>query len=328
MLLKKIFETSDLDGLRRYLAGFPDREELRQRLYASFVEHATYTDVAGWNAAVRLCEALAIVGWGEHEPQEAIRGVYFNGNPETYFVNRHGRPRFFDAVWSRRKEGFAIDYDLSFDHGTAEAPLSEPLRRGGGVGVPQNMPLCSQRNWIAKNPIRIVRGLANCYASSRPVAESIGEVLMPALNSNMHPELYGSAINAIVINVSFSFYDNDHCKTNYIIADESLKLTQKDFYPKLLELFPADVIEQQGYYLRNRFALGPFRKDTGTVRVNIVLEKEFSDLSVAEQKRLLSTYLLQAVERVQKRLQPKVSYDFPLMISDFKTLLSWWCCQK
>lgn len=322
--MDKIFEISNLDELSEYLSGVTDREALREQLYAGFQKYSRYSDAAEWNAAVRICEALAIIGWGEHEPLEAIRGTWFNGNPETYFINRYSSCRGLDAIWSKRKAGFAIDYGLSFYHGTSENPLTEPTRISQQIGKPQDIPLSSQRNWIPKNPIRIIRGLANCYASSKPVIESIENELLPELNRNMRPELYGPDINAIVINLSFSFYDNYHCKTNYIIADESLKLKQKDFYPKLLELYSEKEIEDNGYYLRNRFSYGPFRKDTGTVRVHIVLEKEFSQQSEPEQKRLLRGYMLHAVEHLAKRLGRKTHYDFSLMVSDFKSILTDW----
>ena len=140
----------------------------------------------------------------------------------------------------------------------------------------------------------------------------------------MRPELYGSSIDTITLNLSFSFYDNYHSKTNYIIADESLKLKQKDFYPKLLELYSEKEIQDNGYYLRNRFSFKPFRKESGTTRVDIVLEKEFSQLSDLRQKQLLSEYLLHAVEHVAQRLDKKIAYDFPLRISDFKLILNSW----
>ncbi len=83
-------------------------------------------------------------------------------------------------------------------------------------------------------------------------------------------------------------------------------------------------IEDNGYFLRNRFTYGPFRSDSGTARVNIVFEKEFSLLSAQEQKQRFGQYLIQAVEHVAKRLDRKIQYDFPLMLSDFKSILSSW----
>lgn len=161
--------------------------------------------------------------------------------------------------------------------------------------------LASQRNWIAKNPIRIIRGLDNCYPSSRPVIDSVENVLQKALDQHMRPELYGEEINRIVITCSYSFYDNAHCKTNYVIADESLRLRPKDFYPKLLTMYSSEEIEREGYYLRNRFSIGPFRRDTGNIYVTIVLEREFSMMDYQEQREMLATYFRTVLERIAAR---------------------------
>lgn len=322
--MEKIFDTADLKELRGYLSARQDAEEMRRQLLAAFMEYSQYRNALEWNTAVRICEALAIIGWGAHEPVEAIKGVYFNGNPETCFINRDAKPRFFNAVWSKRKDGFAIDPELSFFHGSQEHPLAHPVRLNRQMGEVQDIPLYSQRNWIPKNPIRIIRGIANCYAASKPLIDSIENDLTPHLDRGMRPELYGTAIDRIILNVSFSFYDNYHCKTNYIIADESLKLRKKDFYPKLLEMYPEKEIEDNGYYLRNRFTYGPFRSDTGTTRVTIVFEREFSELPLHDQKQLFSSYLMQAVGQVARRLGGKINYDFPLMIHDFKSILDSW----
>lgn len=322
--MQKIFETATITELQEYLSGIPNVDDFREQLHIEFLKHSQYSDAREWNVAVRICEALAIVGWGKHEPMEAVRGTYFNGNPETYFINRYAKPRFFNAVWSRRKDGYAIDYGLSFLHGSHENPLVKPIRVNQQIGNALNIPLLSQRNWIPKNPIRIIRGITNCYDTSKPLIDSIEKKLIPALNQEMRPELYGAAIDTIALNLSFSFYDNYHCKTNYIIADESLKLKKKDFYPQLLELFTEKEIEDNGYYLRNRFAYGPFRSETGAIRVKIYFEKEFSELSAHEQKQVFCSYLIQAVEQVAKRLNRKISYDFPMMIEDFKSILYSW----
>lgn len=319
-----IFELSSIEDLREYLSGKTNVGELRKLLLYEFEKYSQYRNVREWNMAVRICEALAIVGWGTYEPLEAIRGVWFNGNPETYFINRDNKPRYLDAVWSKRKDGFAIDYKLSFLHGSQDCPLAEPIRLSGSVGEVQDIPLCSQRNWIPKNPIHIVRGIANCYENSKPLINSIERKLIPELNQCMRPELYGTAIDTIILNLSFSFFDNEHCKTNYIIADESLKLKKKDLYPKLLEMFSEKEIEDNGYYLRNRFTYCPFRVNAGSTRVAIVFEKEFSFLPIQEQKQLFCCYLIHAVEHVAKRLERKIDYNFPLLIDDFKSILDSW----
>lgn len=323
--MEKVYQIDDLQQLREYLLTFPNIDGLRAFLLSEFSKYASYRNVTEWNMAVRLCECLAVVGWGAHEPLEAVRGVCFNGNPNTFFVNRYRKPRFFDAAWSKRKEGLAIDYSRSFSHGSGDNPLAGAAVQGNDIGEPQDAGLDSQRNWIAKNPICLTRGIANCYENSRAVIESMEKWLNPELDRRMRPELYGNAVNRIILNCSFSFYDNDHCKTNYIIADDSLKLRQKDFYPALLGMFSEKEINDNGYYLRNRFSYGPFRSDTGTVRVAIVFEKEFSWLPPLRQKQIMSEYFIHAVGQCAKRLCKKVGYDFGLMQSDLSAILREWC---
>lgn len=325
--MTQIFEINDLQKLRKYLSKLSDVENIRTNLLAEFFKYAQYKNAAEWNMAVRLCESLTIIGWGNHEPLEAIRGIYFNGNPDTFFINRYGELRFLDAVWSKRKEGVAIDFERSYFHESPDVPSMRGDDIGSDrlIGEIQDLKLCGQRNWIPKNPICLTRGVANCYESSKAVIESLEKELKPQLNYRMRPELYGEAVNEIILNCSFSFYDNYHCKTNYIIADDTLKLKQKDFYPFLLNMFSKEEIEANGYYLRNRFSYGPFKSDTGKIRVGIVFEKEFSELPQQRQKQLLCEYFIHAVQQVAQRLYKKINYNFELMIADFVTVLKTWC---
>lgn len=173
----RIYNINDLQELRKYLAEMPDIDKTRALLFGEFMRYSRYKNVAEWNKAVRICECLAIVGWGEHEPLEAIKDVYFNGNPNTYFINKDAKPRLFDAVWSKRKEGLAINYRLSSFREIPDAPAVKFTDPGIEIGEIQDLKLNGQRNWIAKNPIYITRGLANCYDNSRAVIESIEKEL-------------------------------------------------------------------------------------------------------------------------------------------------------
>ena len=99
---QKIFEIEDLKELEEFLQSQSEIEQLRERLFAEFLKYADYKNAGEWNKAVRLCESLAIIGWGNHEPVEALRGQFFNGNPATCFQNKFGETRFVDAIWSKR----------------------------------------------------------------------------------------------------------------------------------------------------------------------------------------------------------------------------------
>ncbi|MDE6121090.1 MAG: hypothetical protein K2F63_04815 [Muribaculaceae bacterium] len=325
-LLTSVYGSESLDDLQRCLSDADSQDCMRELLLKEFRQLSNYRNATEWNQAVRLCEALAIIGWGEHEALEAVCGCWVNGNPETFFINRYDKVRFLDAVWSKRKDGVAIDISRSFFHSSADVAPINLLDKGASTQTytAQDITLSRQRNWIPRNPILITRGLANCYENSKKVIDEMESVLKPALDCLMRPELYGNAVDRIVINCSFSFYDNYHCKTNYIIADEKLRLKQKDFYPKLLEMYSEKEIEDNGLYLRNRFSFGPFRSDSGSMRVGIVLEKEFSQQSHQKQRELLCAYFVRAIEECARRLNKRVDYNFELMMSDFMSILNKW----
>ena len=173
-------------------------------------------------------------------------------------------------------------------------------------------------------PIEIVRTLDNCYPGSRAVLDSITELLNPTLREELRPQRYGNdTLRLIEINTAMSFYDDFHCKTNYVIADESLKLRSSDYYEALLAMYSEEEIDQEGLFLRPRYQIGPLRKRTGLIYATIVFEKSFSFLSGKEQKRVMSEYFLTVVDRIAQR-KKKLNYDFSRLMSDFKNILDWW----
>ena len=177
---------------------------------------------------------------------------------------------------------------------------------------------------IFPTPIRIVRTLENCYPNSRAVLDSITNTLNPRLAEKLQPTLYGNdTLRQIEINTAMSFYDDFHCKTNYIIAEESLKLRRSDYYDTLLTMYSEEEIDQDGLFLRPRYQIGPLSKRTGLIYATIVFEKSFSFLSEKEQKRVMSEYFLTVVDRIAQR-KKKLNYNFSRLISDFKHTLDWW----
>ena len=65
--MEKIFEIEDLKELEEFLQSQSEIELLRERLFAGFLKYADYKNAEEWNKAVRLCESLAIIGWGNKE---------------------------------------------------------------------------------------------------------------------------------------------------------------------------------------------------------------------------------------------------------------------
>ena len=73
--MEEIFEIEDLKELEEFLQSQSDVEQLRERLFAEFLKYADYENAGEWNKAVRLCESLAIIGWGT-EPIPNKNGCY------------------------------------------------------------------------------------------------------------------------------------------------------------------------------------------------------------------------------------------------------------
>ncbi|WP_445709904.1 hypothetical protein [Flavobacterium sp.] len=84
-MINKIVALDTLDELENYLLKQNNTDDLRNNLLEQFTKYADYKNAEDWNKCVRICESLAIVGWGNHEPLEALKGIFFNGNPMTCF---------------------------------------------------------------------------------------------------------------------------------------------------------------------------------------------------------------------------------------------------
>lgn len=90
-------------------------------------------------------------------------------------------------------------------------------------------------------------------------------------------------------------------------------------------MYPKKEIEENGYYLRNRFVYGPFRTDTGKVNIDIHFEKAFSELSYQEQKEKFTEYASIALNTIVEKLKKnKLDYNFDLMLEDFTNLINEW----
>lgn len=318
-ILEQIYEIENLAELEIFLRA-QDQILIRERLLGEFDRYAFYKNASEWNRAVKICECLAIIGWGERESLEALRGKLYNGYAMTYFLNVHGEPRFVEATWSKRKTGLSMQDGDAFFHESPDAAgktLSRPVKEDI-----QDIKLNSQRNWIAKNPVRITRAISNCYENSRAVIESLFLDLQPALNAKMRPQIYGSAINYIKLRCAFSFSDHG-CKTNYVIAPDKPKLSSQRAWELIHEMMSEEERRAGGYYLRNRFEYAPFRKDTGKTGAQIYFEREFSELSHAEQKQKIGEYFLTALKQIARK-QSKLEYDFAAMIEDFSKILGEW----
>ena len=83
-IIKKIYEIKELNDLEDYLTK-QNISILRDEFFREFLKYSDYKSATDWNCAVRLCESLTIIGWGQYEAVQARKGQFFNGNPNTMF---------------------------------------------------------------------------------------------------------------------------------------------------------------------------------------------------------------------------------------------------
>ena len=324
--MDEIYLLDSIADLERFLSPKP-KLSTRKKLIRQFQNHAFYKNAEQWNKAVRLCEALAIVGWGDREPVEAIRTKAWNGNPATGFRNKELKERFTHADWSRRKSGLTLEEQYTYDYGSPDLPGYDESVGHKPVQVTecvQDLALAKQRNWIPKNPIHITRGIANCYKTSECLVEDISETLIPRLHKEMSPDVYGSTINQIRIKCCFSYSDKGSA-ANHVILDEDIRISTQELYRRLCEMYSKQEIEANSYYLRKRYDFGNFSKAKGTMTVEICFTREFSEQSEKKQKLEFAEHVENAVDgAIVKLKKKKLDYDFNAMKNDLTNILQSW----
>ena len=106
-LLSDLLSRETLAELEGFLHDDDDQALLSQRLFELLMTVAEYRDAREWAAAVRVCEALAIVGWGTRERVDARS--HFNGDCwDTFFINSREEHRFRTGRWRKRKGGWVL----------------------------------------------------------------------------------------------------------------------------------------------------------------------------------------------------------------------------
>ena len=102
--IEAILSLETIDELASFLQSHPVAQ-VRRELLDGFDARCEYVDANEWATAVRICEALAIIGWGPREQVDAISG--FNGDCwQTQFITDKNEYRFRFAYWSKRKAGW------------------------------------------------------------------------------------------------------------------------------------------------------------------------------------------------------------------------------
>lgn len=157
-------------------------------LLAVFDRYQGYRSAGQWNELVRVCEALAVVGWGEREPVEAFAERWINGSFYTQLRNRQ-----FEIVGGseRRWSRHGTTFTLTGDEGESSPPAGEAVTG-----------LLSQRIPLAKNPVRLVRS-GNYQAEAKPFVDELAR--LRGLLDRRLGRPYGPGFGHLGFRLNFSY---------------------------------------------------------------------------------------------------------------------------
>ncbi|WP_305789249.1 hypothetical protein [Symbioplanes lichenis] len=208
-MVEALFGELSVEQVREASSGWDTRE-----LLAAFDRYREYRTAAEWNGLVRVCEALAVVGWGEREPVEAFAERWINGAFYTQLRNRQ-----FEVVLGsdQRWERLGNTFVPAGDSVTAEVLASgnakarnDDADRGGQqagrvaaqrTGAAPVTGLASQRIPLASNPLRLVRS-GGCQAEAKPFAEEL--MRLRDLLDRRLGKPYGPGFGSLGIRLNFS----------------------------------------------------------------------------------------------------------------------------
>ncbi|WP_338552832.1 hypothetical protein [Paenibacillus sp. KS-LC4] len=297
MKLSSIYESETLEQLAEAIQTAPVKDELRELLIAEYHRLFHYANIKQWNELVRVCEALAIIGWGSSlTPVEAVADKWING---SYYTEL--RTRTFEQLkdsckgWSKQQDSFIIhDGSDSTHYGITE--------------------FASQRNLLPKNPLRLVRS-GNYQRSAQPFIDSLSE-LRRELDEHMRQELYGAAFSYVGIHCHFSHHDD---------AERTL---QYEYFHEQNDV--PDGFEQ-GYYIKPKFAARKLTSRKGELKLEVTRHytRAEGELPLSEQQQQFKTDMLVIVDLLTEKLRKKkVSYRMDLLREDLLNILEKWTTKE
>lgn len=153
----------------------------RPILLDAFDAAQRWLTVRDWDRLVRICEALAIVGWGERDALTAVSGRFEN----SYFVRLHdalNADRGRRGLFRKRKAGLFLDH--YFDADLGQNPTEATRLCESEINYIQQDKPTSQRNSVPMCQIGVVLYLDSSTSWGRAVS-SILATRCEALNDTL-----------------------------------------------------------------------------------------------------------------------------------------------
>lgn len=283
-VINEIMSVDSLNELTSWIRAQPEND-LRRTLLGLFDDVLEYIDANEWATAVRLCEALAIVGWGEREAVDAISR--FNGDCwETKFITERNEYRFRFGRWSKRKAGWILwnpEYHFSPDFPDKPDVKWNQLA-GVEFQVVEHKKLASQRNYHKQMPITMGQ-IGGSNRTSNAVSQ-LKKELTDQLIDTMKPSLYGEAIE--------KFYLTLHC-------------------PALSDSFEAHL------------KIGAYNAKQKAFYSDLFFDNSFGDLPSRDRREYFAENLLAAIDSLGAKMKKrKIQYDIQAFRSDVIRAIDDW----
>ena len=276
----------------------PDR--VRAMLLAEYDRLLRYRNIAEWNELVRVCEALAIVGWGEREAVEALAERWVNGSWYTTL-----RTREFEKLSGHGTTAGNTETEWS-KQGASFVPRSGEDTRDHGIGR-----FASQRLPLPKNPLRLAQRVANHQKSAGAFVEALS-ALRHRLDRELSNDSYGEGFDYVGIACTFSNHDDEHETVRGEFFHDA-KDVPKHFKGR--------------HYVRPRLEFGKLTQKNGRWhwRADRRFTRAEGELPLAAQKQLFREDLFAIVSTLGQRLaKKKLDYDVERLRRDLERLLEPW----
>lgn len=185
-----------------------DSQFLRAYLFKEFDKVKYYDTADQWNDAVRICEALAIIGWGERMRVDATRSRRDQWRT-TSFRTAKNDICYREANWLPRKAGRYICNRTDY-HG----PSNPDRERFDYVDTREEDIICTpvedilwQRNYLVQMPIRFGH-IMHTTSDAAWLIEDYMDQLTQVLEECLDPVPYAHVIEKLEINVSVGWAKN------------------------------------------------------------------------------------------------------------------------
>lgn len=257
-------------------------------LLAEFERIRDYRGAADWNRLVRVCEALAVLGWADRPPVEARAERWVNGSMYTKLHDHHFTV-LDERRWARRATTFVLDDDP-------------------GLADPDVTVLQSQRIPLAKNPFRFIRS-GNYQADAQPFVDELAA--LRALLDVRLAKPYGPGFGYVGYQLHFSYADAGRGLASEYFHDDADVVARPDVRP----------------FVRPRLEIGRLTTSRGERRLLVTRHYTCAEGSaaLAEQKQGFVTDSLAVVDALTERLAKKApDYRCAELRADLsKTLTDW-----